>query len=69
MNDSSIMFALVAVAVLGWAYAFAMAHELKRLRTIADGRKVAIDELMSDLQQAQKNDSRNPKTGRYVANQ
>ena len=32
MNDAAIWFALFAVAVMGWAYAFILAMEVKRWR-------------------------------------
>jgi hypothetical protein len=72
MNDAAIYFALIAVAVLGWSYAFALAMELGKTRKIAEGRKAVIEELQSEvltlriaLTRASKNDHRDNK-GRFA---
>lgn len=52
MNDSAIMFAILAVAVIGWIVVGIQAAQLR------DARK--------QLDQADNNDARDPSTGRYV---
>lgn len=78
MNDAA-TWALIALAVTGWGYAFALAMELKRLRKLlehADERAMEdakeIERLDDDnlalrlrLTHASKNDNRDAK-GRYA---
>lgn len=54
MNADAILCALTLLAIAGWGYAFALALELGKVR--------------GKLQEASKNDARDPKTGRFVRN-
>jgi hypothetical protein len=79
MHDGAIAFALIALAVTGWGYAFALAMELKRARRDSDGWKQTAHqmarntenwlqtamELEDKLAQARKNDHRDAQ-GRFA---
>lgn len=68
MNDAAVWFALSAVAVTGWGYAFALALELKRLRNEHSATLEDVLNLETLLKQARKNDARDAR-GRYAHSQ
>jgi hypothetical protein len=49
MNDAAVAFALLAVAVLGWAYAFSQAFENRRLRLSASRDESIIAGLRTQI--------------------
>lgn len=65
MNDAAIWFALIALAVTGWGYAFAQALELKRLRDERSEILTDVGKLESLLKAARKNDNRDAQ-GRFA---